>query len=268
MNVDIEKALKLFINEIRIFISTELSKEYGESWERKYFQSLNDGKQQETWSFWRGEVDDYTELIDYPNLASFASNSGFFKRYTRNGGRYAVKFSEISDCRNIVAHYITLDQNKVNLAFEHMISISIDLKLETLEKELTKLRGENVKQQAIEPIHTPKISTNIVTTSKSQSNTRLVDGMKIGAYVQKSMAKLSLSSGEIQLLQDRAFCLETFSMSHRVLIPNTESKKDSTGRNRYYKDEVVPGYWLCSQWVERQWDKYLDWEQMINNGIK
>jgi len=266
MNVDIEKSLKLFISSIRDFISTELAKEYGDSWERIYFNALNDGKQQETWTFWRGEVEDFTELIDYPNLASFAANSGFFRSYTRNGGRYAVKFSEISDCRNTVAHYITLDHNKVNLAFEHMISIAVDLKMKTLEKQLTELRGAELRSKDPNIVGSSELTTNPVKSS-TQDQTRLVNGMKIGAYVQRSMAQLSLSSDMIRLLQDRDYCRETFSISYRVLIPKIESQKDSTGRNRYYAHEIVPGYWLCSQWVERQWDSYLAWERKVKRSI-
>lgn len=107
----------------------------------------------------------------------------------------------------------------------------------------------------------PKTKTSPTT---SFSKKRTVNGMKIGQYVKNSMFMLfrddKVTSSEIKNLLDKSYCRRIFKIGFPVLIKNTMSKKDSNGNNRYYKDEVVEGFWLCSQWVESQWDDYLNWE--------
>jgi hypothetical protein len=97
------------------------------------------------------------------------------------------------------------------------------------------------------------------------SNKRTVNGMKIGQYIKNSLHSLSsngrLIDSDILKLGDPVYCKKVFKIGFPVLIKNTRSKKDKLGFNRYYKDEVVKGYWLCSQWIENQWDDYLNWEK-------
>lgn len=99
--------------------------------------------------------------------------------------------------------------------------------------------------------------------SYSKTEKRTVNGMKIGQYVKNSMFDLSkkglLTSNMIENLRDVEYCKSTIGIGFPILI-------DGGDNTRYYKDEVVPGYWLCSQWVERHWDKYLEWEEKINVG--
>jgi hypothetical protein len=68
------------------------------------------------------------------------------------------------------------------------------------------------------------------------------------------------SDAEITRLQDPTYCNETFKINYEVLRKNSKPKRDANGRNRYYKEEVIKGYWLCSKWVENQWDSFLAWE--------
>ena len=97
------------------------------------------------------------------------------------------------------------------------------------------------------------------------SNKRTINGMKIGQYIKNSLHSLSsngrLIDSDIFKLEDPVYCKKVFKIGFPVLIKNTRSKKDGLGFNRYYKDEIVKGYWLCSQWIENQWDDYLNWKK-------
>ena len=45
---NLDKALDMFINAMRLFISTELKRKYGDEWEKIYFETLND-QQKKNW---------------------------------------------------------------------------------------------------------------------------------------------------------------------------------------------------------------------------
>jgi len=94
---------------------------------------------------------------------------------------------------------------------------------------------------------------------------KTVNGMKIGQYVKNNFYDLAisnkLSDAEITRLQDPTYCNETFKINYEVLRKSSKSKEDHNGRKRYYREEVVKGYWLCSQWIENHWDSYLAWEK-------
>ena len=94
------------------------------------------------------------------------------------------------------------------------------------------------------------------------SEKRTEKGMKIGQYVKNSMFDLSrkglLNQEVLRNLQDLDYCKSVIGIGFPVLIKNGDI-------HRYYKDIVVPGYWLCSQWTERHWDKYLLWEDKMRS---
>ena len=94
---------------------------------------------------------------------------------------------------------------------------------------------------------------------------RTKDGMKIGQYVKNSLFTLTskglLSKVQIADLQNSEYCKTTFKIGFPVLLNSSKSKTDDKGYIRYYKDEVVKGYWLCSQWNEVHWDLFLKWEE-------
>ena len=101
--------------------------------------------------------------------------------------------------------------------------------------------------------------------SKKKSNK-----INIGKYVRETFKSLSSSSkmkqNELDNLQDLVYCKDTFNLSFPVLIKKNLPVKDIKGYNRYYTKDIVDGYWLCSQWHERHWDKFLKWEKDINKG--
>jgi hypothetical protein len=93
---------------------------------------------------------------------------------------------------------------------------------------------------------------------------RTENGMKIGQYVKNSIFDLSrkgyLNQELLRALQDIDYCKSVIGIGFPILIKNGDI-------TRYYKDSVVPGYWLCSQWTERHWDKYLDWEKKVKGIV-
>ena len=122
---NLNQALELFIKAMRLFISTEMSRVYGENWEVEYLSTLNE-KQKLSWIRNKNEGKTGTDLIDFSNLFGFALNQkdllrGFAGKYTNN---LPAKFSEINDVRNDHAHYHELDQEKADKAFLHMIDIT------------------------------------------------------------------------------------------------------------------------------------------------
>ena len=127
------------------------------------------------------------------------------------------------------------------------------LKLLQLDKRVIKSNSEMA------------LTSNKLRQPVSITDKKTVNGMKIGQYAKNSFYDLAnsnkLSDTEIIRLQDPAYCNETFNINYEVLRKSSKSKEDRNGRNRYYKEEVVKGYWLCSQWVENQWDNFLEWEK-------
>ena len=140
---NLTQGFELFIKAMRLFISTEMSRVYGENWEVEYVSALNE-KQKLSWIRNKNEGKTGTDLIDFSNLFGFALNQkdllrGFAGKYTNN---LPAKFSEINDVRNDHAHYHELDQEKADKAFLHMIDITRMFNmLDVLEKIRKFYRG-------------------------------------------------------------------------------------------------------------------------------
>ena len=136
---NLNQALELFIKAMRLFISTEMSRVYGENWEVEYLSTLNE-KQKLSWIRNKNEGKTGTDLIDFSNLFGFALNQkdllrGFAGKYTNN---LPAKFSGINDVRNDHAHYHELDQEKADKAFLHMIDITRMFNMPDVLEEIRK----------------------------------------------------------------------------------------------------------------------------------
>jgi hypothetical protein len=136
---NLNQALELFIKAMRIFISTEMSRVYGENWDVEYLSTLNE-KQKLSWIRNKNEGKTGTDLIDFSNLFGFALNQkdllrGFAGKYTNN---LPAKFSEINDMRNDHAHYHELDQEKADKTFLHMIDITRMFNMPDVLEEIRK----------------------------------------------------------------------------------------------------------------------------------
>ena len=176
---------------------------------------------------------------------------------------YIEEARNVIDNDNIKIGYLSNDSFYENIVDKVVNSVKTEsdtselfvraLKLLQLDKRVIKSNSEMV------------LTSNKLRQPVSISDKKTVNGMKIGQYVKNSFYDLAnsnkLSDTEIIRLQDPAYCNETFNINYEVLRKSSKSKEDRNGRNRYYKEEVVKGYWLCSQWVENQWDNFLEWEK-------
>ena len=85
--------------------------------------------------------------------------------------------------------------------------------------------------------------------------------------VQSSFKDLSnnnkLTTAEISNLQNPDYCRRVFNAGYEVLRKSSRSKLDDLGRTRYYAKEIVPDYWLSSQWYETQRDLFLKWKKSL-----
>ena len=88
------------------------------------------------------------------------------------------------------------------------------------------------------------------------NNTKNNGVLKVGKLVQSSFKDLSnnskLTTTGISNLQKLDYCKRVFNAGYEVLRKSSRSKLCVLGRTRYYASEVVPGYWLSSEWYETQ----------------
>ena len=107
-----------------------------------------------------------------------------------------------------------------------------------------------------------------VSISKSSKDTCIEKGMKIGEYVKTTFKNLhqsgQLTPAVLNRLLDRDSSKLTFKQSLPILIPKSDSPIDSKGHRRYYSTEIVPGFWLLSQWNVDHWDRFLAWEKSMS----
>lgn len=81
-------------------------------------------------------------------------------------------------------------------------------------------------------------------------------------YVKKVMRLLLnenvLSKEQLEQLQDKDFCKNTFSLQFPLIRKVNEGYKDHTGRGRYWSKEVFGGqFYVCSQWWKAHHPTYL-----------
>lgn len=146
--INIFKALGLFIQAMRLFVSTELKKKHGIAWERKYFECIMP-VQKDSWGKSIQEGINPINLIDYGNLNSFAiaTRKNFFYTYFgRKSNNLPTIFNELAEVRNSTAHYLPLDLDKVEKAYLHMIEIAKNLEMVELEIKLRSLKRESFEK--------------------------------------------------------------------------------------------------------------------------
>ena len=136
---NLDKALDMFINAMRLFISTELKREYGDDWEKIYFETLYD-QQKKNWGSNR-DIKNQITLIDFGNLFSFSIKTRFFYQFVdRGAGDIPSKFNDIYLARNMRAHYQDFDQDKSDLAYAQMLFIAKKLDMGELENNIRQLK--------------------------------------------------------------------------------------------------------------------------------
>jgi hypothetical protein len=101
-------------------------------------------------------------------------------------------------------------------------------------------------------------------------NTKVIkpSKLKIGQYVQHTFREAFnrglISNDEIQNLQNPQYSKTYFNANFEVLRLKTKTITDKRGRTRYYSKEIFcENYYLTSQWIESQWNLYLNWLKKI-----
>ncbi|MDA7569864.1 hypothetical protein N8699_00630 [Flavobacteriaceae bacterium] len=166
---------------------------------------------------------------------------------------YFEEAKELIGNDNITIKYISNEK-----FFEEIVDPVIELV--SNESDTSELYVRAIKLNQLDSRNKHKL----ISKSNTSNDKRKINEMKIGQYVKNCMFNLSkekkLNEDEILNLQNIDYCRSKFNVAYPILIDKILSKKDSKGNNRYYKDEIVKGYWLCSQWVESHWDSFLKWE--------
>jgi hypothetical protein len=108
--------------------------------------------------------------------------------------------------------------------------------------------------------HTKYDNNEDSTVSKDK---RQISTLPIGKYVRARIVELQigghLKQEEILRLQNLDYSREVFGSSFEILRKSSLQKKDHLGILRYYKDQYIDGYWLTSQWYERQRESFDKW---------
>jgi hypothetical protein len=122
-----------------------------------------------------------------------------------------------------------------------------------------------------------KTNPNIISKHKKSGivdiNKRTINGMKIGQFVKYSINKAYeqnlISSSEIRNLTSIKYSKEVFNLNTEVLRDISKPIRDEKGNNRYYSKDVFCGnYHLSSQWIESQWDLFINWLNKIGYDYK
>lgn len=150
---NLDRALGLFIEAMRLFLPLELKKEYGKQWDQEYYNALTD-KQKQDWNNQAQSGKTPDKMIDFHTLFGFAVNNKPLLRKLfghRDANNIPSKFNEIADARNMMAHYDDWDADIADLAFAHMLHIAKSLGMDELEEEIRNLKNEkSVEEQIVE----------------------------------------------------------------------------------------------------------------------
>jgi len=192
---NLDKALDMFINAMRLFISTELKREYGDDWEKIYFETLYD-QQKKNWGSNR-DIKNQITLIDFGNLFSFSIKTRFFYQFVdRGAGDIPSKFNDIYLARNMRAHYQDFDQDKSDLAYAQMLFIAKKLDMGELENNIRQLKDGLFKKVNTSVDSSTSITNEKLKRSKTKQRPNKQKVINVisnttGIYVDKSYTNLS-----------------------------------------------------------------------------
>jgi len=192
---NLDKALDMFINAMRLFISTELKREYGDDWEKIYFETLYD-QQKKNWGSNR-DIKNQITLIDFGNLFSFSIKTRFFYQFVdRGAGDIPSKFNDIYLARNMRAHYQDFDQDKSDLAYAQMLFIAKKLDMGELENNIRQLKDGLFKKVNTSVDSSTSITNEKLKRSKTKQHPNKQKVINVisnttGIYVDKSYTNLS-----------------------------------------------------------------------------
>ena len=122
------------------------------------------------------------------------------------------------------------------------------------------------------PQKTYQFLTKNVTHIKQEAKTNLnfeksSQKEKIGKYVRERIRLLYeeglINNEEILRLQSPEYSKQNFNSTFEILRKTTRERNDNLGYSRYYKNEIISGYWLSSQWYEPQRKLFEIWEKQL-----
>ena len=173
--INLFKALGVFMKEMRSTFHTMCLTEFGSGWETNYAQTFSTDKIKE----WNDRIrggEQPENLIDFGNLVIFSDkhrDSLFFRRkFPRYNKSIATYFKDIAETRNRLMHFMTLDISMEETAYNHMIKISKILNLDTMIKELETLKNLNKKSIKIK---TQKTFEDNTSKTKNTSNPKTIN---------------------------------------------------------------------------------------------
>lgn len=183
-----------------------------------------------------------------------------------------IEAKELIEDSNISIDFVSNDDFYENIVDPLIKNINDENDtMELFSRSVKLLQLDNRKTIATESIS--KISKTSKIKRVSNTTKRQIANMAIGQFVQycfkDAFSKNCISENEILKLQNSEYCKTTFDINFEVLRYKTRSIEDHNGRNRYYKRELFcDNYYLCSQWIQPQWDLFLSWLYKIEYDYK
>lgn len=145
---NLHKALGLFIEAMRPYIISVLSKEAGKNWE-KWFKEVLFPDQLEHWNRAINEGSSPEALIDYPYLKPFALKYRELLKndFERDTNKLPTYFETLNEVRNKFAHFQVITEDEFNEAFIITKNIARKLQMNELEEALNLLQQNKEKKQ-------------------------------------------------------------------------------------------------------------------------
>lgn len=157
---NLSKALGLFIEGLRPYVVSVLSKKAGDKWTAWFAESLYPA-QRETWNMGLKAGTKPEVLIDYAYLKAFVLKYKDLLKadFGKDLSKLATRLETITDVRNKAAHYNPITQDEFTEAFINFKSIARCLQMTELEVAFNHLQQGQSSVQAAAPAQTAQAPT-------------------------------------------------------------------------------------------------------------
>ena len=156
---NLQKAIGLFIEEVRDFVVFKLNHIEKDNWSNLYYYSLGDNNRS-TWDFQLKSGTNPKVLIDFGNLPDFALKykNELKKEFKSDAGNLVTWFRELRDVRNKLQHFdFSITGETIEKSFLTMIQILSAIGEKETVETLRSLKTGNPATVVIQPIETPTI---------------------------------------------------------------------------------------------------------------
>lgn len=180
------KALGLFIREMRTEFKNICFREYGIEWGKIYANSFPYDKPKEDFIRKIDQGQKPEDLIDFGNLAFFTEKnrdkSFLWKRFNKESKKLSTYFKDISEIRNQLMHFNSIDNDEYMHVYSDMHKVLKTLGLKELEEKIKTLRPTS-------HVQFKQIENNSVHTKKPKSKSKRVSPKKIRDLVYRKIGK-------------------------------------------------------------------------------